>query len=34
MEDKYSREKLRRRPLVARRNDGVIEDNGHRKTFR
>src|SRR5580704_3629902 len=34
MEAKNARKKLRRRPLIAGRDNGVIEGHGHRKTSR
>ena len=34
MEAKNARKKLRRCSLIASRNYGVVEGNGHRKTFR
>ena len=34
MEAKNARKKLRRCPLIAGRDDGVIEGDGHRKTSR
>src|ERR1700752_245135 len=33
MEAKNARKKLRRSPLVAGRDDGVVEGDGHRKTL-
>src|SRR5215831_7390868 len=33
IEAKNARKKLRRCPLVAGRDDGVVEDDGHRKTL-
>src|SRR5580700_9390600 len=32
MEAKHARKKLRRCPLIAGRDDGVVEGDGHRKT--
>jgi hypothetical protein len=34
MEAKNARKKLRRCPLVAGRDDGVVEDDGHSRTSR
>src|SRR5215468_12138848 len=34
MEAENPRKKLRRRPLIAGRDDGVVEGDGHRKTSR